>query len=97
METKNPTTEREIEGFLVNMVEHLGGLCLKFTSPSTVGVPDRVIMSPKTGTFFCELKRPDGELRPTQVQVHRRMTQAGARIYVCHNLDEIKRMLNWEF
>lgn len=97
METKNPTKEREIEGFLVNMVGHLGGLCLKFTSPSTVGVPDRIIISPKTGTFFCELKRPGGKTRRTQDVTIKRMTDAGARIYVCHNIDEVKRMLNWEF
>lgn len=97
MDTKPIKKESELEAFMTNMISHLGGLCLKFTSPSTVGVPDRVVMSPKTGTFFVEVKRPDGKLRPSQEVTIARMERAGARVYVVHNHDEVKRMLNWEF
>lgn len=36
--------EREIEKALIEETKKCGGLCLKFTSPSMVGVPDRIIL-----------------------------------------------------
>lgn len=36
-------TEATIERHLVEGVKKLGGMCLKFVSPSTPGVPDRQI------------------------------------------------------
>ena len=36
--------ESQIERRLVEGVKRLGGMCLKFVSPGTLGVPDRIII-----------------------------------------------------
>ena len=41
-------------------------LCLKFTSPSMTGIPDRIILLPKAKIEFIEKKRPGREPRPIQ-------------------------------
>ena len=48
--------EKTIERHLVNGVKKLGGLCYKFTSPSTQGVPDRIIITAQGRVIFAELK-----------------------------------------
>lgn len=35
--------EKDIEKALVKKVKALGGLCIKFTSPSMMGIPDRIV------------------------------------------------------
>lgn len=52
--------ERDIEKKLRLMVEHHGGLCLKWVCPGWSGVPDRIILLPGGHVIFAELKRPKG-------------------------------------
>ena len=51
--------EKDIEKYLVRQVKQMGGLALKFVSPSMAGVPDRIVMIPKGTIYFAELKRPN--------------------------------------
>ena len=59
-------TEKQVEAYLVKRVKELGGLCLKFTSPSRVGVPDRVCILPRATVFWVEVKKEGGELSVRQ-------------------------------
>ena len=52
--------EKDIEKKLRLMVEHHGGLCLKWVCPGWSGVPDRIILLPGGRVIFAELKRPKG-------------------------------------
>lgn len=52
--------ERDIEKKLRLMVEHHGGLCLKWVCPGWSGVPDRIILLPGGRVIFAETKRPKG-------------------------------------
>ena len=52
--------EKEIERKLVDTVKAAGGVCVKFTSPSSAGVPDRIVLLPGGRVAFAELKRPKG-------------------------------------
>ena len=52
--------EKEIERALVEAVEALGGQCIKWTSPGTTGLPDRIVLLPGARIAFVELKRPKG-------------------------------------
>lgn len=52
--------EKDIERSLVNRVNALGGLCLKWVCPGWAGVPDRIILLPGGDIWFAELKRPKG-------------------------------------
>ena len=44
--------EQDIERNLTRQVKQLGGLCLKFVSPGTAGVPDRLIILPSGRVVF---------------------------------------------
>lgn len=53
--------ESKIEAYLKQQVEAAGGMCLKFVSPGTAGVPDRLVLMPGGKMGFVELKRPGVE------------------------------------
>lgn len=84
--------EKEIESALVKRVKENEGLCLKFTSPSMTGIPDRIILLPKGKIGFVETKRPGGEPRPIQKKRIRQFKDLGFKVYVLdskENIDEI--------
>ena len=58
--------EHAIEQYLVKQVEKLGGKALKFVSPGTPGVADRLVILPKGVHAFVELKRLGEPLEPLQ-------------------------------
>lgn len=57
--------ESDIEKYLVSQIKKIGGLAWKLTSPSTSGVPDRLIIW-HGQIRFVELKRPNGNMRKLQ-------------------------------
>lgn len=87
--------EKDIESYFVNAVEHHDGLCLKFTSPSWAGVPDRVVMLPGVNTFFVEFKRTGEVVRPLQRLVIKKMTKAGATVHVIDSKEHGKALLKY--
>lgn len=52
-------SEKQIENYLKKKITEAGGMCLKWTSPGTAGVPDRIIIMPKGKIYFVELKAED--------------------------------------
>lgn len=48
--------EKNIEQKLRITIKKMGGLCLKFVSPSLDGVPDRIILLPGGYVGFAEIK-----------------------------------------
>lgn len=58
--------ERDIEKWLREKIQQLGGVAMKFTSPGNDGVPDRIAVLPGGRIWFVELKR-EGE-KPTAIQ-----------------------------
>lgn len=79
-----PVLERTIENYLRDRCNEAGFMCLKFVSPSTAGVPDRLIIA-NGHVVFVELKRPGGKPRRNQVEMHERMRQVGADVRVIDN------------
>ncbi|MBC2207428.1 VRR-NUC domain-containing protein [Listeria booriae] len=57
--------ESKVEEYLREQVKKRGGLCWKFTSPGTRGVPDRIVML-NNRVAFVETKAPSKGLRKLQ-------------------------------
>ena len=85
--------ESQIERRLVEGVKRLGGMCLKFVSPGTLGVPDRIIITAKGRVIFVELKAETGRLTKIQRYVIGEMQKRGADARVDKGIDEVKELL----
>jgi hypothetical protein len=72
--------ESDIERYLVQRVNAMGGLCWKFTSPGTAGVPDRIVVM-NGHTVFVEVKAPGEIPRPLQVKRFRQIDDKGGVMY----------------
>lgn len=78
--------EKEIEQKLRKMIEHHGGLCLKWVCPGWLGVPDRICLLPGGRVVFVELKRPDGKGKVGAMQKWwaRRLNSLGfLHLFIC--------------
>lgn len=85
--------EKNIERHLVDGVKKFGGLCLKFVSPSTPGVPDRIIITKNGKVIFVELKTEKGRLAKLQEYIIKQMMQRGADVRVIKGMDAVKELL----
>jgi len=86
--------EKEIERYLVEKVKNvLGGLCLKFISPSMRGVPDRIVLLPGGGMFLVELKDKGKRLRSEQVFVHQMLLGLGFAVYTLDTKESIDEVI----
>ena len=85
--------ESQIERRLVEGVKRLGGMCLKFVSPGTLGAPDRIIITAKGRVIFVELKTETGRLTKIQRYVIGEMQKRGADAHVVKGIDEVKELL----
>ena len=74
--------EQQIEIRLKEEVERAGGLALKFISPGTAGVPDRIVLLPGKEIYFVELKAPGEQLRPLQLKRKEQIEKLGFKVYV---------------
>ena len=80
--------EKQIEEYLKKRVKALGGLCLKFISPGSSGVPDRICVLAKR-VIFVECKRPDGILAPSQKLMQKRLADLGAEVFTVYSKGDI--------
>lgn len=78
---KTMNIENDIEKHLKKQITKIGGLCFKFVSPGTRGVPDRIILY-KGETCFVELKRPGGKVRKDQQKMAQTFQKQQIPIYV---------------
>ena len=52
--------EKDLEAKLVKAIKLRGGFALKWVSPGTTGLPDRIVLLPGARIAFVEMKRPKG-------------------------------------
>ena len=81
--------ERDIEQKLVKAVKAAGGICPKFVSPGTDGMPDRIILLPGGRIGFAEVKSPGKKPRVLQVRRHRQIRKLGFPVFVLDDPDQI--------
>lgn len=78
-----PELEKVIERKLRDGVKKLGdgAQCLKFESPGTSGVPDRIILLPGGRVVFVELKQVGKRERMRQTYVQNQMRRLGFTVF----------------
>ena len=84
--------EKKIEQRLVKKVKEMGGLCLKWVSPSTTGVPDRLVIY-KGQIIPVELKDPKGELSARQEFMHKMLLSQGVFTHVLMSEQEVDQFV----
>jgi len=85
--------EKDIERHLRTAVKKHGGMALKFVSPGTSGVPDRIVLLPGGRMFFAELKAPGRKPRPLQMKMHGELRQLGFNVLVIDGKEQIDEIL----
>lgn len=86
--------EKELEKYFVEQCTKKGYWCLKFTSPSTAGVPDRIVLT-RFGTYFAELKRPKvGSLSRLQDATFKKLQKYGHSVVVIQSKEDVDRFVH---
>ena len=86
--------EKQIENKLATEAKKLGGIALKFVSPSFDGMPDRLVLMPDGHIAFVELKAPGKKPRPLQIARHKLLRSLGFQVYVIDGVEQIGGMLH---
>ena len=63
----------------MKVVKAAGGLCPKFVSPGTAGMPDRLLLLPGGRILFVEVKAPGKKPHPLQKHRHEQLRALGFR------------------
>ena len=87
-------TEKQIEQKLVKAVKAKGGLAPKFVSPGFDGVPDRIVLLPRSRMAFIELKAKGRKMRPLQVRRKRQLEELGFSVYCIDDTEHIGVILD---
>lgn len=82
-------TEKEIEKYLTREVKNMGGLCIKFTSPSLVGIPDRIVLLPKGKIGFVEVKVKGKKPRLIQEKRIKDLEKLGFKCFLLDDKDQV--------
>lgn len=84
--------EDYVEKYLTKKCRARGYGCLKFTSPGTNGVPDRIIIA-NGRILFVETKRAGGKLRRLQEEITGEMRRQGADVRVADTRELVDDLL----
>ena len=87
------TREKDVEQRLVKKIKARGGLCLKWTSPGTTGVPDRLVFF-QGQVIPVELKSPTGSLSPRQTLVISQIHTCGVKTWVLSSFEEVDEFVD---
>lgn len=84
--------ESEIERKMVRYCRELGILTYKFTSPSSRGVPDRILMHGGR-VLFVELKQEGNKPTPLQQHEMARIRDAGVQVAWVDSWDKARELV----
>lgn len=86
--------EKEIEKKLTLEVKKRGGLAVKFVSPGSDGMPDRIVLMPEGKIAFVEVKAPGKRPRPLQMARHKLLRALGFLVFVVDDESQIGGILD---
>ena len=81
--------EKQLEQKLVRAVKVADGICPKFVSPGTDGMPDRMILLQGGRIGFVEVKAPGKKPRPLQVKRHEKLRELGFLVFILDDSEQI--------
>lgn len=81
--------EKTIEMKLTKAVKNMGGLCIKFTSPGLIGLPDRLVLLPNGKIAFVEVKAPGKKPRAIQEKRMRDLRKLGFKCFVLDDKEKV--------
>ena len=80
--------ERDIERYLYKQITEIGGLCLKIQSPTTRGLPDRMVI--RYGCqIFIETKSSTGKSRLYQRYMQNKLKKHGVLVYIVNSRKDV--------
>lgn len=82
-------TENAIEKYLIKRSREHGCLCFKFSSPSTPGVCDRILISRVGTVFFIELKKETGRLSKLQEKFIKDLSARNVEVFVFRSKKDV--------
>lgn len=82
-------SEKAIERYLCKVVASLGGVCLKYSNPNSVGYPDRVALMPGGRCLWFELKSLGRTTSKVQNIRIAQLASIGHHVYVCDSKESI--------
>lgn len=87
--------EKQVERYLCQCVQRVGGKAYKWTSPGCCGVPDRLVFLPKGVIIPAELKAPGRKSNLSKAQRHQAkcMAEMGTRVYVLSTREEVDKFM----
>lgn len=88
-------SEKYLEGKLRKEIKKRHGLALKFTSPGTDGVPDRLIIMPGDKLYLVEMKCPEGEISPIQQAMQGLIKIIGTPVHNIFDESELSKFLEF--
>jgi hypothetical protein len=85
--------ESRIEKRLKKEIELIGGKALKFISPGTAGVPDRIVLLPGGRIVFVELKAPGEKMRKIQELRKRQLEKLGFKVLCIDSIEGVQELV----
>jgi len=89
-------SEKDVERYLVEQVEAVGGLCRKYVSPGVIGVPDRICLLPHGMIAFVETKSEGDTPTDHQLREHERMSDLGFFVAVVDTKAKVDHLLRYQ-
>ena len=86
-------SEKAIERKLVEECRKHGLLCIKFSSSTDIGFPDRLILADGGRASWVEVKSAGEKPRKTQLIRHEQLRALGFRVYVIDRTSQIEPLL----
>ena len=92
---KKNQLESEVEKYLREQVEKVGGKCVKFIPDFSRGFPDRIVILPHGVLVWVETKRPvGGHVDPAQNVQHTILRRLGQRVEVVWTKEEVDSLVS---